>query len=155
MGYKPSTALAILCLIIGSVLTWAALHLVLTHDGSAVSEGVSETTTRTFNWFVLIFSLTLFACSGVMLRSSLRETRYIVMSADTLTIPLGLFGHGSLTIKISEIQSVDVIQMRQGTVMTIRFLDKSIALVKHNFTQQGQFSILQDTLSKRNTRQVC
>jgi len=45
--------------------------------------------------------------------------------------------------------------MRQGTLMSVRYLDKSVAIVKHNFTQQGQFSILQDTLNERITEGVC
>ena len=155
MGYKPSKALAIVGLIIASSFTWAALHIALTHDGSAVTEGVSTTTTIILNWSFVIFSLTFVVLSGVMLRSSLRETRYIVMSADTLTIPLGHLRERILTIKISDIQSVEVTQMRQGTLMFIRYVDKSVAIVKHNFTQQGQFSILQDTLNERITERVC
>lgn len=155
MGYKPSTALAIVGLIIAGLFTWAALHLALTHDGSAVTEGVSATTTIILNWSFVIFSLTLVVLSGVMLRSSLGETRYIVMSTDTLTLPLGLLRERALTIKISDIQSVEVIQMRQGTLMSVRYLDKSVAIVKHNFTQQGQFPILQDTLNERITERVC
>ena len=77
------------------------------------------------------------------------------MSTDTLTIPLGLLRERALTIKISDIQSVEVIQMRQGTLMSVRYLDKSVAIVKHNFTQQGQFSILQVTLNERITERVC